>query len=99
MSEQRPLGLPAQTDFEAANSATPDTDRQPAWNDEGWDAYLWAVDPEYRIDWHMARGDVEAARDEVEEVRDRKIEDGEWTDEDEEDYIASWWDDGDDEEA
>lgn len=67
MAEQRPLGLPAQTDFEAANSATPDTDRAPAWDDEGWDSYLYAVDLDYRVGWDIAHGadpdDVQAMID------------------------------------
>lgn len=47
---------PRQTDNQAASSATPDTDRQPAWDDEGWDAYLYAVDLDYRVDWDLAHG-------------------------------------------
>lgn len=85
-----------QTDLDAANSSVPDTDRLPAWNDPDWDSYLWAVDPDYRIDWYLDHGDTEAARDEVEELRERKIEDGDWSDADEEDYLVGWSDDDDD---
>lgn len=47
---------PRQTDNQAASSASPDTDRMPAWDDEGWDAYLYAVDIDYRIDWALEHG-------------------------------------------
>lgn len=46
----------AQTDNQAASSANPDTDRQPQWDDEGWDSYLYAVDLNYRVDWDLSRG-------------------------------------------
>ena len=72
--QQRPVGLPAQTDAEAANSATPDTDRLPHWNDEGWDAYLYAVDIDYRVSWDLAHGvdpeDVQQMLDEWNETHD-----------------------------
>lgn len=67
MAEQRPLMLPRQTDAEAANSATPDTDRQPSWDDEGWDSYLYAVDLDYRVDWDFAHG---VPREEVRDMID-----------------------------
>jgi len=67
MSENKPLQPARQTDWEAANSAEPDTDRQPSWDDVGWDAYLYAVDLNYRVDWDIAHGvdpdDVQAMID------------------------------------
>ena len=58
---------PKQNDWQAANSATPDTDRLPAWDDEGWDNYLYAVDLDYRVHWDLAHGanpeDVQAMID------------------------------------
>ena len=57
MSEgQAPLQLPRQTDTEAASSATPDTERMPRWDDEGWNDYLYAVDRWYRFDWDVTHG-------------------------------------------
>lgn len=82
---------PKQTDAEAANSATPDTDRLPSWDDPDWDSYLWATDWQYRVDYYMEHGDTEAAQDEVDEHRQRSIEAGDWSEDDEEEYIAGGW--------
>lgn len=68
MNDKPGLNRPAQTDADAANSATPDTDRLPAWNDQDWDSYLYAVDLDFRVEWEMAHGadpeDVQAMIDE-----------------------------------
>lgn len=82
MSENRPLQQPAQTDWQAANSATPDTDKLPQWDDSGWDAYLYAVDLNYRVDWDIAHG---AEREAVRAMIDDWEESHENDDEDDED--------------
>lgn len=81
MSETRPLQPVRQTDNQAANSATPDTDRLPQWDDQGWDAYLYAVDLDYRVDWDLSHG---VPRDEVRAMID-DWEDSHESDDDEED--------------
>ena len=58
-NERQPhFGPRPQTDREAANSAQPDTDRPPLWDDPGWDDYLYAVDRFYRFDWDVAHGNL-----------------------------------------
>lgn len=81
MSEARPLHPPTQTDWQAANSAEPDTDRLPQWDDSGWDAYLYAVDLDYRVDWDLAHG---VPHDEVQAMID-DWEDSHETDDEEDD--------------
>lgn len=91
------FGPRPQTDLEAANSAEPDTDRKPLWNDPGYDAYLFAVDAGYRIDWYLEHGDREAALDEEEAQREQERGNIE-TDEDARNFIANYgYDDEDDE--
>jgi len=77
MSENTPLQPARQTDWEAANSAAPDTDRMPSWDDEGWDAYLYAVDLDYRVGWDITHG---VDPDEVQAMID------EWDDEGEDEW-------------
>jgi len=54
----RPIYGPPQSDQEAANSARPDTETLPRWDDEGWDEYLYAVDRHYRFDYLVAHGQI-----------------------------------------
>lgn len=61
------MNAPKQSDWEAANSATPDTDKLPSWDDEGWDQYLYAVDINYRVEWDLAHG---VPREEVQQMLD-----------------------------
>jgi hypothetical protein len=76
----------------AANAADPhqydDNERE--------DDYLMAVDLDYQIDYYLRHGDVEAARDVAERWRERRIEDDDWTEDDEDDYEYAWGEDEED---
>ena len=82
---------PRRDDAKAANAARP---RDYEYSDsERYDDYLMAVDPDYQIDFYLRQGDVEAARDVAERRRERRMEDDDWTDEDEVEFALAWEDD------
>lgn len=90
------FGPRPQTDLEAANSATPDTDRPPLWDDPEHERYIQAVDPEFYYTY--IEPDEELAEECAEDRLQRKFESGDWDDEDEAEAaeLYGYDDDGED---
>lgn len=99
----------AQTDQEAANSAHPDTSAPQRWDDPAYEAYVMATDPvgywsdkaaeaQAAGNEYEARECMEQAADAARDERQQAIEQGRWSEEDEDAYNDAGWDDPDDDE-
>lgn len=93
-----------QTDAEAANSARPDTSAPQRWDDPAYEAYVMATDPvgywsDRAAEAHAAgnkygaRECIEQAAEAARDIRQQAIEQGRWTEEDEDEYNEAGWDD------